>query len=283
MIEVNYSGGLGVRLFQYMFARILSELRDDTMYYEESESYKKDYENTKNRKYYSVSSLKEVFPNIDFNIKKNNNYLDNPLVISGHIHDINKIVNHKGKIIMKGSGFQRYEYYKNYKDLIKKVLYIPNEMKHKFDENDVVIHYRLGDTKTEGIKYKVRHNEKYLGFHNCQNMTPDYIIDILSNNNFSNIYLVTDEPNAKEIEILKNRFNIKLVSKSMYQDFILLTSAPNLIIGHSTFSWWAALLSDAKKIYMAKTNYNENIKYHAEWIYRDDINLNVDENRYIYV
>ena len=43
--------------------------------------------------------------------------------------------------------------------------------------NRVVIHYRLGDTTTELLKLKVRHNEKYIGYQKFQNMSNDYFID----------------------------------------------------------------------------------------------------------
>ena len=283
MIEIYVSGGLGVRLFQYIFGYILSELKNDSFKIIENDDYKKRYESRSKRKYSDFENLKILFPNIKKSIIKENNYLNKSKVIGGHIHNIQELLDYKGKIIMKGSGFQNYKYYKNHKQLIKKILDIPKEKLIKFEDNDVVIHYRLGDTKTEHLKKKVRHNEKYIGYHNNQNMTNDYFIDILVNNNFNKVYVVTDSPNDKYIKTLKLKINCEIISNNMYNDFLFLVSAPNLIISHSTFSWWAAFLSNAKKIYMPKTNFNHNIKYHAEWVYRDDINLNIDdEKRYIY-
>lgn len=282
MIEIHISGGLGVRLFQYMFGLILSELKDDCLCVIENNDYKKNYEKTKNRKYHEFSSIKEIFPNIQLYIKKKNNYLDNLKILGGHVHNIEELINYKGKLILKGSGFQRYEYYKNHTKLIKEFLFIPKDKKVVFEENDVVIHYRLGDTKTEHLKRKIRHNEKYIGYHKNQNMCNDYFLDILSKNNFDKIYIVTDSPDDILIKTLKNKVKCEVISKNIYKDFLFLVSAPNLIICHSTFSWWAAFLSNAKNIYMPKTNFNENITYHAEWVYRDDICLNVDAERYVY-
>lgn len=120
MIEIHISGGLGVRLFQYMFGVILSELKQDSLTVVESIDYQKDYELTKKRKYYGFESLLTIFPNIKKNIVQKYNYLDNPKVISGHIHNVSELVDYKGKIILKGSGFQRYEYYQNFPQIIKK-------------------------------------------------------------------------------------------------------------------------------------------------------------------
>lgn len=284
MIEINVSGGLGVRLFQYVFGYILSTLKNESLQIIESDDYKKNYENETKRKYSEFDNVKIIFPNIKNTIKKKNNYLNKSKVIRGHIHNIQELLKYKGKIIIKGSGFQNYKYYKNHKHLIKKILEIPKEKLIKLNDNDVVIHYRLGDTKIETLKKKVRHNEKYIGYHYHQNMSNDYFINILSKNNFNKVYVVTDSPNDKCIKTLTSKINCEIISKNMYYDFLFLVSAPNLIICHSTFSWWAAFLSNAKKIYMPKTNFNKNIKYHAEWIYRDDICLNVDDDkRYIYV
>lgn len=283
MIEIHLSGGLGVRLFQYVFAYIISYYKDDCLEVVESQNYKENYEKTKNRKYYYFESMKQIFPKLNKKIFKKNNYLNDTKMINGHVHNLEELINYKGKLILKGSGFQRYEYYKKYKTLIKELLYIPEEKKVNFNKNDVVIHYRLGDTKTELLKKKIRINEKYLGYSNYQNMTPDYFLNILNENQFEKIYLVTDSPKDTILEPLKKINGLEIISKNQYDDFLFLSSAPNLIICHSTFSWWAAFLSNASKVYMPKTNFNNNIKYHAEWIYRNDICLNVDDQeRYIY-
>jgi hypothetical protein len=284
MIEINVSGGLGVRLFQYAFGYILSTLKNDSLKILESDNYKQNYESATKRKYSKFEKLTQIFPNIKLQIQNKNNFQTNPKIISGHTHNIEELIKYNGKIIMKGSGFQNYNFYKNHKKLIKNLLYIPEEKLKKFNSNDVVIHYRLGDAKTELLKKKIRHNEKYIGYHNYPNMSNDYFIDILSKNNFDKVYVVTDSPNDIYIQTLKSKISCEIVSTNMYDDFLFLVSAPNLIICHSTFSWWAAFLSNAKKIYMPKTNFNKNIKYHAEWIYRNDIFLNVeDDNRYTYV
>ena len=284
MIEINVSGGLGVRLFQYVFGYILSTLKNDSLKIVERDTYKKKYENGTKRKYSEFEKITEIFPNIKTYIENKNSRMENSKIISGHTHNIDELLNYDGKIIMKGSGFQNYNYFKQHKKLIKELLYIPEKHLKKFNSNDVVIHYRLGDTKTELLKKRVRHNEKYIGYHNYQNMSNDYFIDILSNNNFEKVYVVTDSPDDICIQTLKSKINCEIICNNMYDDFLFLVSAPNLIICHSTFSWWAAFLSNAEKIYMPKTNFNKNIKYHAEWIYRNDIYLNVDdEERYIYI
>ena len=285
MIEIVFSGGLGVRLFQYMFARILCELKDDCLTFVECKDYKKNYEKTKHRTYESAETLKNIFPNIELNVTKKNNYINDPIIISGHTNNIKKLIDYKGKIILKGSGFQNFEYYKDHIDLINHMLFIPETYKKVLEKNSITLHYRLGDCTTEELKINVRHNEKYLGYHKAPNISPVYFIDILKNHNYTKVYIVTDDINHKHIKYIQDTIeNTEIVSTNLYDDFLFMVSSPNLIICHSTYSWWAALISNSKKIYMPKTNFNTDIKYHAEWVYRNDINLNVnDDKRYIYM
>ena len=63
MIEINVSGGLGVRLFQYVFGYVLSALKNDSLKIIESDTYKK-YENGTKRKYSEFEKITEIFPNI---------------------------------------------------------------------------------------------------------------------------------------------------------------------------------------------------------------------------
>jgi hypothetical protein len=127
MIEINVSGGLGVRLFQYAFGYILSTLKNDSLKILESDNYKQNYESATKRKYSKFEKLTQIFPNIKLQIQNKNNFQTNPKIISGHTHNIEELIKYNGKIIMKGSGFQNYNFYKNHKKLIKNLLYIPEE------------------------------------------------------------------------------------------------------------------------------------------------------------
>ena len=60
----------------------------------------------------------------------------------------------------------------------------------------------------------------------------------------SGAIVVTDDPEWDEIKALK----LPIRHGNAYEDFRLITAAPEIVIGRSTFSWWAAFLSDAKTV-----------------------------------
>ena len=69
---------------------------------------------------------------------------------------------------------------------------------------------------------------------------------------------------------LTHFFNAEIVSTDTLHDFAFLASANRLCISNSTFSWWAAWLSDAERIYCPDM---KNDFINKLWVH--------DENRYI--
>lgn len=99
---------------------------------------------------------------------------------------------------------------------------------------DLVVHFRAGDYKKYGL---IILDEKFYSH-------------IMAK--YKKILVVTND-----IEAAKNIFiNVMLLknieihkSKEPMEDFMILQGAKNLVIANSTFSWWAAELSKAEKIY----------------------------------
>mgnify|MGYP003129442515 CR=1 FL=1 len=115
----------------------------------------------------------------------------------------------------------------------------------KTNLNDLVIHIRRGDNG-DNINTSI---EWYT-----------YVMDKI---NYDNVYIVTDEPNHKDILFLIEKTNAKVFSEidiidrgedknyvnEIIKDFNFIRSFDKILFSNSTFGWWASILSDASEIY----------------------------------
>ena len=155
-------------------------------------------------------------------------HLDTP-----QIYNMNDIYNHSGKITINGYP-QRYEYYAFNKNNISKWLTIENEELYDVpDEDDIVMHVRLSDYVTNRWSAPI-----------------EYFISVLRQEKYKNAYIVTEDPTNPEIQklidfgcILKDNSRFGPVNGSI-ADFVFLKKAKKIIMSPSTFSWWAAFLSE---------------------------------------
>lgn len=150
-------------------------------------------------------------------------------VIDGHICDINDLPQDKSWHLR--GYFQRYEYYKDHKEKIRSWLK-PDVT--PFDNPDAIcIHYRLGDYV--GLGYYI---------------PPEHLIERISTVQDRQVCIVTDEVNHKFIrQIMVKCPNVTAISNQReIDDFKFIMSFNEIWISQSTFSWWAAWLSDAKRI-----------------------------------
>lgn len=236
---------LGNRLFKYCWAREIAE--------------KKGF-------YFSPSPI-VGFPET-YKIILGEKFYDNEFVTpeNTQIFDMEKIYNHLGKIIIKGYP-QRYDFYSFNKKNIVKWLKIENEKLYDFpDEDDIVMHIRLGDYANYGW-----------------NLPIEYYENILKKEKYKNAYILTDQLNNQEINKLIDfgciiKDNSKFGEMQTIADFVFLKNAKKIIISSSTFSWWASFLGNG-------TVYFPCIKY--PWIKnpkKDEIDLRVlNEKRYKFI
>lgn len=238
--------GLGNNLFQYCWAREIAERKGYALFSN------------------PIFGFPTTYTNIN-GIEKTENVYVTPQATQ--IFDIDGIYKHDGQILVQGYS-QRYEFYIENKDNIRKWLFIENEESYdKPDKDDIVLNIRLGD---------------YVGL--GWDLPMDYYINILKKETYKNAIIVCDEPNSEKLSVLKDmgciiKDNSNHGSMKFLADFVFVKNAKKCIIANSTFSWWATFLGNADRIYFP------NIKF--PWIpnpEKDDVDLRVyDEDRYVFI
>ena len=237
--------GLGNRLFQYCWARQIAEHKG--FYF----------------KVNPILGFAETYNDIP-GIK----FFENELITpeATQTFDMEQIYNHLGKVIICGYS-QRYEYYSNNKQNIKKWLKIEDENLYEIPtEDDIVVNVRLGDYVNLGWDLPIAYYE-----------------EMLNSEKYKNAYIICDEPQNPKLNKLVSmgciiKDNTQYEDKKYIADFIFVKNAKKVIIANSTFSWWAAFLGEGKVYYPY-------IKF--PWIpnpTKSDIDLGVyDEDRYNFV
>lgn len=238
----------GNRLFQYCWAREIAERKGYSLIPDPIVGFPQTYE---------ILPGKEVFEN-EF--------------VTGYqpeqqIFNMDQIYEHPGKIRVHGYP-QRYQYYSFNKDNILKWLTIENEELYDVpDEDDIVMHVRLSDY--------VPHR---------WNVPINYFISILKKEEYKNAYFVTEDPTNPTLRelidfgcIIKDNSRFGPVNASI-ADFVFLKNAKKIIMSPSTFSWWAAFLSEGIVYYP----YNVGLWSKSPGI--GDIDLRVlDDPRYKFI
>lgn len=176
--------------------------------------------------------------------------------------------------------FQCVDYYLSFENELKQILKFKNhinvcvkkylnDIKNKFNvDNLVTIHIRRGDVASDNGKYQVLLSSDYY-----QN-----IINLIDDSN--TIFLIVSD----DIKWCKNNFfGNNILFCDIYEsnkniaphilDFCILSNGDKLVMSASSFSWWAAFLSNAKEIYCPNRwfgseykNFNESNIRHHKWI-----------------
>ena len=265
MIHVKYRGRFGNNLFQHALGRILASKLGYQLSHE-------------NGIWGGVDNLAH-FPHLSSSLRGKS--ISHPAItLEGHYIELDKLLEsaEDRKIILNGF-FQRYEYYRPYKDLIKDWLYLePLDVGQT--EEDVIIHLRLGD---DVLKFD--ENSPYI-------MPFEYYEQSLSLLNFKNLYICSD-PETRDSKYVRqfDSYNPILLEGNVIEDFRALCSFNKIIISQSSYSWWGAFLSNAAEIFFpipAPTRCklkNGNPFSPSEWSLEcEEISLIVDdEPRYNYL
>jgi hypothetical protein len=242
MITIDYKGRLGNNIFQYCLARILSLHNNFAI---RKVGY--EYENV----LLPISGKEFYYP------------LDN---LGGHTQKINieeaKCDNPR-HILISGY-FQVYDYYKEYKERIRN--WLTNlDVNNDINKKDIVLHVRGGDLWSG--PYNNHHPPCPYSYYN----------DILKNETFEKIWIVTENKNDIMANKIKDNWNAQIISTSIINDYNFIKSSTKIVLSLSTIAWWAAWLSDATVIYFPEIGmWNPEVD-------RNSLNLHVNEERYKYI
>jgi len=153
--------------------------------------------------------------------------------------DIDMLVKHKGDIIID-SWVQKSRFYIDYREELKNLFNVKDTIVNK---DKLVLHIRETDYVTINA---------FLGY--------DYYKKLISDSNFKEIIIVTDNSKSETVQRLikedgctlstegvVDTFTVHSDSRAM-DDFKTLMYSENIAISQSSFSWWAAFLGNHKKI-----------------------------------
>jgi Glycosyl transferase family 11 len=215
MVEVKYMGLFGNRLYEYCLGRIIAE----TLGYK-----------LKAEPIPGFTSSGQTVDGLD--------YSDGAVEeLAGMKIDLAAVLNNRTprKILLRGY-FQRYEYFQPYKDLIRKKWLVPDlPPPPPHSDREIVLHVRRGDYILQGWATPFEFFQNVIELAGCDR-----------------VYIVTDAPKDPFFRRFK-KYHPVIVSKSQLEDFAFLRSFKKMVISESTFSWWAAFLSDAETVYMPRT------------------------------
>jgi hypothetical protein len=247
LIYIQLTNGFGNNLFQYNAARLLAGHHETGVTAIPPE-----------KNYYGISSLKKfglsfcdsapsdcvtANGNEEFLEMINKKYKDNDILLTGYFED--------------------YRFFINYRERIKS-WYPPVKTKNS---KDLVVHLRTGDRLFVKNEFYSKPNAS------------DYV-NAINNFDFEKLHIVTDMPvwkkiNSKELSNMKfhttvskeisvpigesveyfnsfveqfAQFDPIIQKRNVDEDFNFIRTFDNILFEHGTLSWWAAFLSDAKKV-----------------------------------
>jgi hypothetical protein len=131
--------------------------------------------------------------------------------------------------------FQNARHYNEHREMIKGFFELPKTEKNT---EDIVVHLRLTD---------------YWWNRNACVIHPDWYRKIIMREKYRKLYVVV-EPHVTNKKYLSYLSDLRpeIISGTPKSDFYFLMSFDKIVCSNSTFAWWAAFLSNAKKIYIHK-------------------------------
>jgi hypothetical protein len=160
--------------------------------------------------------------------------------------------NFKNHGVVLNGYFQDSAYYYHIRDKIK-TWFEPCTMP---DTNEWVCHYRVSDYWMDRVGSVI---------------SPDWYVDILKNEKFSKVHIVTEDIEDPCVRELSQRVGAEIHQLGVKDSFNFLRSAKNIICSNGSFSWWAAFLGNWEKCYMfapwMKFHHNMSLRFPGvRWI-----------------
>lgn len=231
MVEVKYMGLFGNTLFEYCLGRIIAE---ELGYQLKAAPIK------------GFSSTSKAVDGLD--------YSHGPIEeLVGQKIDLRTVLQNQTprKIFLRGY-FQRYEYFQPYKEAIRKHWLIADlAPPPQHSAREIVLHVRRADYIQQGWATPFEFYEEVIEMARCDRA-----------------FILTDAPKDPFFRRFK-KYRPVIVHNSQMEDFAMLRSFKKMVISESTFSWWAAFLSEAEEIYMPKSK-------NGIWSGKTDQHLGID-------
>ncbi len=210
MVIVRYNGFLGNNLFQYALGRIIAE----------------------ELRLRLVADPINGFPNTKKTIMGDELHTK-AVTLTGNDIDLSRIIKNPGMYTLNGY-FQKFKYYQPYKSKIKHWFKLEDVLFTKLprmQDGDVVLVVRLGD---------------YLWHDSI--LPQSYYLQILKQLNPLRVFVCTDSPQSNYFSAFEKYQPVILLSSALEQ-FAFITTAKTVVMSQSTFSWWAAFLSDSNQVF----------------------------------
>jgi hypothetical protein len=243
-IIIRFFGGLGNQLFIFAFSKSLSLSSNSLLFIDNYSGFI--YDSYK-RKYLLNNFLIRI-PRINIFLLFYFKFLNKYKIISNKVIFIKEKdsrciessllnFNPTATVTFFEGYWQSYKYFNKYSDQIRNSLNIDNlpvsievklqALKIKNTES-VAIHVRR-------LEYEDKLNINY--YHNA--------IDLFKNLKFIKFYIFSDDIEWCKLNFSSNEF-VFITNNSEIEDFYLMTKCNSFIIANSSFSWWAAWLSESE-------------------------------------
>lgn len=188
------------------------------------------------------------------------------------------------------------EYYpniSNYREQIRSDwCYIPDNLDEECINNNLKVYNNgkfsrmsIDNITPRDLVVSVRLGRDYLGQHRYRLLLGDYFKIIIDSIDYDRLFVTSQDPFNPILEDLYPYNPIMLQHVSALHTFNFIRRFNKIILSQSTYSWWAAYLSEAQEIYFPITKdgpWSYGADQRAKWKdYKHD--LMVDEPRYHYV
>ena len=251
MIVVKIKGGLGNQLFQYAFGRSLSIHLSRKIYLDVSDykfqnhrvarTYDLDSFQIKARRIETLSEINKPLFLLNFRRKKQdfNHFLER-----GFAYDSN-VFQTKTSTIFDGY-WQSFKYFETIKSILQSEIVLKNTQRlhfeHRFNpfkgKSKVAVHIRRGDYITDSTTLEIH------GV--CDSSYYERAIsDFRSRLVNVHFFLFSDDISSVKKELGESKdFTYVDFLDNHLEEFEFMKQCDHFIISNSTFSWWAAWLSD---------------------------------------
>lgn len=239
MVEVKYIGRLGNHLFTYASARVLAEQLGYCLQAPAIPGFPGTEDAVPGRMYYSPQQTLAY-----------DQFFDAPALVADK----------RARKILVQAYCQNYAYFREHAAAVRRWYQQP-EPATQPDPEAVVCHLRL----TDFVDYR-------------WSISLDYYRTVLATLYRGRpVVLVTDDPDHVCLKEFIDRGAMVHRGETVLDDFRMLVAARHLLIGTSTFAWWAAFLSTGRVVAPLPAR-----GYYFRPEYKNEHYL-VDEDRYTYV